>query len=800
MSIAKMSLIGGIMILAVVIFRAFGINKQPKRVFILLWEIVLLRLLLPVSISLPILPAVESSLPVQTYIHDSGTMQYNNALPNNAPSVQGVPDNVNAAANAVPALPDVNAEAKQPMSNTAPAKRGISLKTVYLAGVAATAAFFVLSYAYSMGKFGSSRKAENEYISQWLKSHKSARRISVKYSDKTVSPLTYGVFRPVILLPSDTDFSDQTRLDCILEHEYAHIRHFDSLKKLIAAAALCLHWFNPLVWLMNMLYNRDIELWCDECVIKKFGEESRSTYARVLITMEELKIGVLPISAFCRSSVKERIISIMKFKKTTLFAMIAAALLTAGVTATIIATSVKPVPKEAGKPSEQPTVGSESKNGSDNESAVKREMTAAGKIVAYNFSPNWNHKLFKGHNSKTANGTISPVIPEDADSKKKIYDSFYSIRYCRQDGEDIPVETIEDGWLEKGERAAIVFEFDYELTEAEKAIDVFADASVMYDDGFSHLADESLQNLRLTSKIISGNTVTFLFEAPESASYLFSYSNYAPKWLYALDYYIELESAVTPGKFGSQVIENFNGEYVVYSKEEFNEYLESKYLEFRHTQTVTDLTFFDRLFAIEDDIDYIQIGEPLNGWWEIKGEDERFAGKYGYGTYGLSYTLDSCTVYDSWRDSGVPEEDMRFCPIVNKNTKLKFIVLDMTATYNKPASDYPDEVQPYFGWDIVMRSFEQEKIPYYYFKEYSYFSACPKEGDININIGKPLNRKTNYLVFGKPIKDGQSVHFKYGFFAQESVIEEKNLYLRDRTYRYCAEEDKLQYVNILGNK
>ena len=82
--------------------------------------------------------------------------------------------------------------------------------------------------------------------------------------DRISSPLTYGILHPVILLPRQNLSLPQETLDCILTHEYVHIRRFDCLLKLLLTAALCLHWLNPLVWVMYLLANRDIELCCDE--------------------------------------------------------------------------------------------------------------------------------------------------------------------------------------------------------------------------------------------------------------------------------------------------------------------------------------------------------------------------------------------------------------------------------------------------------------------------------------------------------------------------------------------------------
>lgn len=105
-------------------------------------------------------------------------------------------------------------------------------------------------------------------------------------------------------------------LSLCLEHEFVHIKRLDGLTKLILIAALCLHWFNPLVWVMVVLANRDLELSCDEAVVRLFGEQVKSAYARTLIHMEEIKSGCLPLcSNFSKNAIEERITAIMKIKK-----------------------------------------------------------------------------------------------------------------------------------------------------------------------------------------------------------------------------------------------------------------------------------------------------------------------------------------------------------------------------------------------------------------------------------------------------------------------------------------------------
>ena len=115
------------------------------------------------------------------------------------------------------------------------------------------------------------------------------RRLRLRLCAAIDAPLTYGLLRPVILLPAGFDLSDREALDCVLRHELAHVRRFDALFKAALAVTACLHWFNPLVWVMLALANRDLELACDEQALRAAARERRRAYARALLRLEEMR-------------------------------------------------------------------------------------------------------------------------------------------------------------------------------------------------------------------------------------------------------------------------------------------------------------------------------------------------------------------------------------------------------------------------------------------------------------------------------------------------------------------------------
>jgi len=186
-----------------------------------------------------------------------------------------------------------------------------------------------------------SKSYYNEFIKNWLDNHRLRRRICVRQSGRFSTPLTYGIFCPVILMPASVKWGDTKSLEYVLAHEYVHIRRFDSIFKLVLIMVLCIHWFNPLVWVMYLLSNRDIELSCDESVIRQFGEKTRAEYALLLISMEEKRGVFAPLcSKFSRSAAEERIVSIMKYKKVTALSFALGFTLVFGVT-TAFATTAK---------------------------------------------------------------------------------------------------------------------------------------------------------------------------------------------------------------------------------------------------------------------------------------------------------------------------------------------------------------------------------------------------------------------------------------------------------------------------
>ena len=312
MSLLQMSFLGMVIILLIVVLRAVLINRLPKKTFLILWWIALIRLLVPFSIKS--VTSIYSLLQsIYSDINPVRTAQTTTFLP--------IHGNMPEIANG---LSEAMVQRTESIS---------ILSVIWLAGLLLCFGFFAVSYIKCYREFRFSLPVENDILEAWKEKHPLKRSLSIRQTETIAAPLSYGVIRPVILMPKNTEWKNIYQLRYVLEHEYVHIRRLDMLTKLIMIAAVCIHWFNPLVWVMYILFNRDLELSCDETVVRRFGMDIKSVYATALISMEEKKSGLTPLcNSFSKNAIEERIRAIMKIKKTSKFAVIISAVLVICVT------------------------------------------------------------------------------------------------------------------------------------------------------------------------------------------------------------------------------------------------------------------------------------------------------------------------------------------------------------------------------------------------------------------------------------------------------------------------------------
>ena len=381
MSLFQMSVAGGVLILFIVVIRALAIHRLPKTTFLALWMIAALRLLLPFSI--PLTFNIHIGLDVfSDVVQELPSGNIASTLPGDSPPSYDI-------GTAVPS----------------PATEHIStFEILWLVGVLLLAIYFSISYFRSMRKFRMSIPDNTPYIQNWLTAHQISRPLAVRSSDLISSPLTYGILHPVILLPKKLDRNDQVALKYVLTHEYVHIRRFDAITKILFAAVLCIHWFNPLVWVMYVLANRDMELSCDAWVIRMMGAKNRSSYALMLIKMEERRNGMSALcSHFGKNAITERIEAIMKFKKTSTIACALALVVVVGATTAFAASANTATQPEQDDTSSRTITGMTY----DNSNLVGIDLNGVGN------NSNYEVQLVGGDKSTD---TTTPISMDDAQS------------------------------------------------------------------------------------------------------------------------------------------------------------------------------------------------------------------------------------------------------------------------------------------------------------------------------------------------------------------------------------------------
>lgn len=284
------SLAAGALILLTALVRHFAGNRLPRRMYIALWDIAVLRLLIPVG-----LPRADRVL--AAYVQTSAFVQPLQAETLTADMVD------------VQALSGTTETGFQ-LSETV----RVALLVIWAAVALGLALYFIAAYIRSTRAFAQSLPDDDPRCAAFLQAHPTRRRVQIRVSSRIVSPLSYGLLHPVILLPKGMN---RDGLLFVLEHEMMHIRALDAWRKLLVLAALCLHWFNPAVFLLFLLVNRDMELLCDERVLSQRATSSKRAYALTLLEMEAARSAAPTMSCFRMTGIEERIFAMKNIKKNT---------------------------------------------------------------------------------------------------------------------------------------------------------------------------------------------------------------------------------------------------------------------------------------------------------------------------------------------------------------------------------------------------------------------------------------------------------------------------------------------------
>ena len=297
LKIINMSISASWLVLAVLILR-FVLKKAPKWINVLLWGIVAIRLICPFSFesTLSLIPSAET-IPLNIGMDTTPTINSGISAINNA----------------------VNPIISQ--SNTPMAGASVNLLQITIS---------IYEYIWI---FGMIALALYTAISYWRLRRKVDTAVRYKdniFQSENVSfPFVLGIIKPRIYLPFKMNGQ---YLEYVVAHEQAHICRKDHWWKPLGFLLLMIHWFNPLMWLAYVLLCRDIELACDEKVIKELGNEQRGDYTQALVacSVNRRMIAACPL-AFGEVSVKERVKSVMNYKKPAFWVIIISVIVCVGV-------------------------------------------------------------------------------------------------------------------------------------------------------------------------------------------------------------------------------------------------------------------------------------------------------------------------------------------------------------------------------------------------------------------------------------------------------------------------------------
>lgn len=292
MDIYRMSFSSSMLIVFILLLKVFSGYKLPRKTFTLLWKIVLVRLLIPVTIKIPI---PDFLINTKEKVSMAGNTLMNLAL---SGGLEGTEYHA--------------------VSGSYRLSGAYILLAIWIAIAFILFCIFLFKYSMSRRQVNEALPSENDYANSWLSRQDMKRHVRILTFDRIESPVTVGVLNPRIILPKNMEMDRGKRLEYVLSHEMVHIKRFDIVWKLLSMIILCLNWFNPLVWLMYRQFNQDIEMACDEKVIKIYGNDAKPDYAYAIIQLMERKPNAsLMYSGFGQKPVEERIKSIMKLGNPT---------------------------------------------------------------------------------------------------------------------------------------------------------------------------------------------------------------------------------------------------------------------------------------------------------------------------------------------------------------------------------------------------------------------------------------------------------------------------------------------------
>ncbi len=314
--VVNMSVAASVVFFIVMLIRLIFKNKLPKIFSYVLWLLVLLRLLIPISFSTPlsIFNYINAPTKVLHFNEDIGGIEY-------------ISEDIGMMAQPKieTGFPMVNKKINEKLPAAAPESSVNPMQIImfiasfiWVCGVGGMLLFLTVLYIITINRLKTATLYQNdETLRVCAKKIGLRKKIKIYLSDRINTPIVCGLINPRIVLP--VDCRDREDLRYIILHELIHIKRRDYLIKPLSLLVLAIHWFNPTVWVSYILAHKDMELSCDERVIATFEKDVRKEYAYSLLNMSISQSNLFNggLLAFGEKNIKVRIKNIVNYKKRT---------------------------------------------------------------------------------------------------------------------------------------------------------------------------------------------------------------------------------------------------------------------------------------------------------------------------------------------------------------------------------------------------------------------------------------------------------------------------------------------------
>lgn len=320
--VLNMSITASVAAVLIIFFRWIFGKRLPKIFNYALWSIVLLRLLIPFS--LPSMFSVFNAIPVPETIRTQSSQYYetgnNISYSTDYGSISQEKTDSDVLNNGI----------NRPFS-AATAEASVdpiqvlifAISWIWLTGAAGLFSFSIFVYFRALHRLKEASLYKNDdLISACIRKLRMSRKVQIYTSDRVHTPVVCGLIKARIILPLDlAQGCNEAELKHIITHELVHIKRFDYILKPLYVLALCVHWFNPVIWIGFILSQKDMEMACDEKVVSVFDNDIRSEYAASLIKLATKQNVLLNggLMAFGESNIKSRVKGIMGFRKSGLW-------------------------------------------------------------------------------------------------------------------------------------------------------------------------------------------------------------------------------------------------------------------------------------------------------------------------------------------------------------------------------------------------------------------------------------------------------------------------------------------------